>query len=773
MSRAAYTRRTSVAKGNNLPVRLTAFVGRQKELASLGNVLDKARLVTLTGVGGAGKTRLAAQLAEIEQGRYPGGCWFIELAPVIDRSLLIPTLMTALGIIEPPEQTDAMQSLTDALQGRRALLLLDSCEHLVEACAFLVEHLLRACPDVTVVATSQETLRVDGEVVWRVPSLSLAPDDRAMHASTLMESEAVQLFVERARLVKPAFAVNDRNAATIAQICRRLDGLPLAIELAAATTRVMPEEEILRRLEDRFRLLTGGARTAVPRHQTLRAAVEWSYRHLDDTEQTLFRRLSVFNGGFDIDAVEAVVATSPAQPATLLSVLTGIADKSLLAVEESPDGRARFRLLETLRQFGQEQLDELDVDIRRRHAEHYLRVATQAQPHLAAAAQDVWMNRLAQEQDNIRAALAWSLATEPTLALQLAAKVGRFWVMRGQLREGHSWLTRALDAAPRTEPPRARALIFAAWLAFKLGLLTEAEAMATEALSIATDRADRDMESMALSHLGALREHAGDYEQACAYLTRCLAVVSELGDRISEAVVLNNLALALHSAGDLDNARDRARQSLELVREVGDRYGLAQILDTVARLELDTGRFDEASTHVREILLVAQVAEDAVSVVNGLECGAMLAGARRAHERSLILAGAAALARDRLGSYLPKHRSARVEATIAQCREALGAGAASLAWSAGRRLSEEEAVALAVATCEAKQNGHARHDGLSPREMQVAALIANGLSNKEIATKLHISVRTADAHGEHIRNKLGLRTRAQIAVWAHERLGIT
>src|SRR6266581_2068525 len=361
-----------------------------------------------------------------------------------------------------------------------------------------------------------------------------------------------------------------------------------------------------------FRLLTGGARTAVPRHQTLRAAVEWSYRHLDDTEQTLFRRLSVFNGGFDIDAVEAVVATSPAQPATLLSVLTGIADKSLLAVEESPDGRARFRLLETLRQFGQEQLDELDVDIRRRHAEHYLRVATQAQPHLAAAAQDVWMNRLAQEQDNIRAALAWSLATEPTLALQLAAKVGRFWVMRGQLREGHSWLTRALDAAPRTEPPRARALIFAAWLAFKLGLLTEAEAMATEALSIATDRADRDMESMALSHLGALREHAGDYEQACAYLTRCLAVVSELGDRISEAVVLNNLALALHSAGDLDNARDRARQSLELVRQVGDRYGLAQILDTVARLELDTGRFDEASTHVREILLVAQVAEDAV-----------------------------------------------------------------------------------------------------------------------------------------------------------------
>src|SRR5205823_4466528 len=359
MSTAAYTRRTSVAMGSNLPVRLTAFVGRQKELASLRNVLDKARLVTLTGVGGAGKTRLAARLADIEQGRYPGGIWFIELAPVIDRSLLVPTVLTSLGIFEPAEQTDAIDSLTDALQGRRALLVLDSCEHLVEACAFFVEQLLRMCAELTVIATSQEALRVDGEVAWRVPSLSLAPDDRAMNSSRSMESEAMQLFVDRARLVKPAFSVNDRNAATISQICRRLDGLPLAIELAAASVRVMPEEEILRRLEHRFRLLTGGARTAMPRHQTLRATVEWSYGHLDDAEKTVFRRLSVFNGGFDLDAVEAVVATSPVDRAALLSVLTGIADKSLLAVEESPDGRARFRLLETLRQFGQERLDEL------------------------------------------------------------------------------------------------------------------------------------------------------------------------------------------------------------------------------------------------------------------------------------------------------------------------------------------------------------------------------------------------------------------------------
>jgi predicted ATPase/DNA-binding CsgD family transcriptional regulator len=760
-----------VAKGNNLPVRLTAFVGRQEELASLRSVLDKARLVTLTGVGGAGKTRLAARLAEIEQGRYPGGCWFIELAPVIDRSLLIPTLMTALGIIEPPEQTDAMQSLTDALQGRRALLLLDSCEHLVEACAFFVEHLLRACPDVTVVATSQETLRVDGEVVWRVPSLSLAPDDRAMHASTLVESDAVQLFVDRARLVKPAFEVNDRNAGTIAQICRRLDGLPLAIELAAATTRVMPEEEILRRLEDRFRLLTGGARTAMPRHQTLRAAVEWSYGHLDDTEQTMFRRLSVFNGGFDIDAAEAVVETSPAQPATLLSVLTGIADKSLLSAEESQDGRARFKLLETLRQFGQERLDELDVDVRRRHAEHYLRLATEAQPHIVAAAQDVWLHRLAQEQDNIRAALAWGLATEPSLALQLAATVGRFWVMRGQLREGHSWLSRALDEAPRTHPLRAKGLTTAAWLAYKLGLVARAEAMATEALSLATSQADRDIEARALNLMGVLREHLGDHEEACAYLTRCVAVVRELGDRTGEAAALNNLALALQTAGDLDTALDRAGQSLDLARRLGDRYALAMTLDTLARIELDAAKFEDASAHVREILLVAPVAGDAISVANGLEGAALLAGAQRIHERSLALAGAAAAVRDRVGTYLPKHRSALLEATIAQCREALGVKAAGLAWSAGRRLSEEEAIALGVATCETKQNGRAQHDGLSPREMQVAALIANGLSNKEIATKLHIAVRTADAHVEHIRNKLGLRTRAQIAVWAHERLG--
>lgn len=747
-----------------IPVQLTAFVGREKELAALRDELQKARLITLTGVGGAGKTRLAARLADVEAERYPGGVWFIQLAQVIDSSLLVPSVLTALGISEPAKEADAIESLAHVLEGRRVLIVLDSCEHIVEACAFFAEQLLRACPTLTVIATSQEALRVDGEVAWRVPSLSLAPD------SPSIASDAVRLFADRARLVKPAFSVNDRNAGTIAQICRRLDGLPLAIELAAASARVMPEDEILRRLEDRFRLLTGGARTAMPRHQTLRAAVEWSYGHLDDAEKTVFRRLSVFNGGFDLDAAESVVATSQVDRAALLAVLTGIADKSLLAVEESPDGRARFRLLETLRQFGQEQLDELDVDVRRRHAEHYLRLATQAQPHLAGAAQDIWMNRLGQEQDNIRAALAWSLAAEPTLALKLAASVGRFWVMRGQLREGHNWLTRALDETARTERPRARALIFASWLAYKLGLLAEAEAMANEALSIATNQADRDMESRALSHLGVFREHAGDYEQSCAYLTRCLDVVVELGDPLGEATALNNLAVALHLMGDIDNARDRAMQSLMLEREVGDRYGLAVALDTVACIELDTASLEDASTHIRELLLVAQGAEDAVSIVNGLECAAMLAGARRAPERGLTLAGAAAVARDRLGTYLPKHRAARVEANCAQCREALGVRAASLAWNAGRRLSEEEAVALAVATCQAKLNGLTHRAALTPRELQVAALIANGLSNKEIATKLRMAVRTADAHAEHIRNKLGLRTRAQIAVWAHQTL---
>jgi len=757
--------------GSNLPVHLSTFVGRQNELASLRDVLDKARLLTLTGVGGAGKTRLAARLAELEQRRYPDGTWFVELAPVVDTSLLVWVVMTALGIIEPADGTLAMQTLTDSLQGRRALLVLDGCEHLVEECAFFVEPLLRSCRELTVIATSQEALRVEGELVWRVPSLSLAPDEPGMPASRSMESDAVQLFVDRAKLVKPAFTVNDRNAATIAQICRRLDGLPLAIELAAASMRLMPEDEILRRLEDRFRLLRGGARTAVARHQTLRAAVEWSYGHLDVAEQSMFRRLSVFNGSFDLDAVEAVVGTSPSDPAALLSVLTGIADKSLLTVEESPSGQARFRLLETVRQFGQERLCDLDIDDRRRHAEHYLRLAVGAQPHLAAPTQDVWMERLVQEQDNIRAALDWGLATEPSLGLQLAATVGRFWIMRGQLREGHSWLTRALQNASPTDPSRARALIFAAWLAFKLGLVSEAETMSMEALALATERGDRNLESNALSHLGSIREHEGDHEAAIAYLTRCAEVVGEMGGLIGQAAALNNLAMAFLTAGDLNSARDRAAQGLHLAREAGDRYGLAHALDTMAWIELEATRFEAASSHVREILLLAPMAGDALSIVNGLEGAALLAGVKGAHERVLVLAAAAASARDRLGSTLPKQRLARLDSTIQRSREALGATAADFAWSSGRRLRQEEAVTMAIATIGEGQSGESLRDELSPREIQVAKLIANGLSNKEIATRLHIAVRTADAHAEHIRNKLGLRSRAQIAVWAHDRLG--
>ena len=750
----------------NLPVHLTAFVGRQRELASLGEVISRARLVTLTGVGGSGKTRLALRLAETQQQNYPGGTWFVELAPVIDGALLVQTVMTRLLMTEPADESESIQALTNMLSDRCALIVLDSCEHLIDRCAYFVEQLLRACPELTIVATSQEALRVEGEVAWRVPSLTLAPEDSGAPASRVLESDAVQLFIDRARLVEPEFTVNDRNAAAVSKICRRLDGLPLAIELAAATTRVMPVDEILGRLEDRFRFLTGGARTAVPRHQTLRAAVQWSYGRLNETEQRVFRRLSVFNGGFDLDAVEAVVATPPIESTALLPMLMHIADKSLLAVDESPDGRARFRLLETLRQFGLERLDELDADVRRRHAVHYLRIATEAEPYLQTGTQDVWLNRLALEQDNIRAALAWSLTADPPLALRLAATVGRFWTIRGHLREGQGWLKRALDATDAVDPVRAKALSTTAWLTYKLGMVDAAEAMAHEALGFGTEHGDRQLQATALNVLGVIREHRGDHEGAAAHLSSCAAIRAEIGDRRGLAAALNNVAMALQTAGRIDDALSQARQGLAIVREVGDRYALAMTLDTVARIALDAGRAGEARDRVRQILEVAPLIGDTISIANGLEGAAQLAATQGMHERTVTLAGAASAVRDRVGTYLPRHRTARLQATIAECREKLGPTAGA-AWDSGTHMTADQAVALALTTIGQMPDGDGRrHETLSAREVQVAALIASGLSNKEIAGKLGIAVRTADAHVEHIRNKLGVHSRAQIASWA-------
>ncbi|HTM00986.1 MAG TPA: protein kinase, partial [Candidatus Omnitrophota bacterium] len=463
--------RAAAARGpNNLPAALTAFIGRKRETAELKRLLGQARLITLSGPGGCGKTRLAVQVATDLLTELPDGAWIVELAPLADPALVPHHVATALGVREESGRPVA-ETLAEAIAGKRMLLLLDNCEHLVGACAALASALLQAAPDVRVLATSQEPLGVPGEVTWRIPTLGvpdLAAGARSREA--IGRYEAVRLFLDRAAGVQPTFALTDQNAVAVANICRRVDGIPLAIELAAARVKVLAPEQILARLEDRFKLLTGGSRTALPKQQTLRAAVDWSYDLLTPAEKTLLNRLSVFAGGFTLEAAEAVCSDDALDTLDLLDTLTHLVDRSLVVPEEAGEGEVRYRLLETIREYGREKLEaaEQRTAFRVRHAEHFLALAEQAEPELTGPGQAAWLHRLSREHDNLRAALVTWLEVEgpPVRGLKLAGALWRFWWMRGNWAEGRSRLAALLlatgDAAPAE---RTKALHGAAVLA--------------------------------------------------------------------------------------------------------------------------------------------------------------------------------------------------------------------------------------------------------------------------------------------------------------------
>ena len=441
------TRETGVAP--TLPVQFTSFVGRQAEMSDVRRLLADNRLVTLTGAGGVGKTRLAVQVAAQVGGEFGDAVWYVDLAPITDPDVVAVAVIRALGLPDQPGRS-TMDTLTRFIGDRRMLLVLDNCEHLLDATAALAVALLGGCPAVTLVATSREPIGVAGEVSWRVPSLSLA-------------DEAIELFTDRARLARPAFKITDDNAAAAAEICRRLDGMPLAIELAAARVRVLSLAEISDGLHDRFRLLTGGARTAVRRQQTLRASVDWSHALLTEPERVLFRRLAVFMGGFDLDAAQAVAGGGDVERYQILDQLTLLVDKSLV-VAENTTGRTHYRLQETVRQYAQEKLGESgQADaVRTRHRDHYTALAAlRATPARAGTGHDERLEQADTEIDNLRAAFAWSREnSDVQLALALASSLQPLWFARGRIREGLTWFDAALtdlnahpaEVAPASHP---------------------------------------------------------------------------------------------------------------------------------------------------------------------------------------------------------------------------------------------------------------------------------------------------------------------------------
>ncbi|CAG0935534.1 Putative HTH-type transcriptional regulator [Thermoflexales bacterium] len=601
---------------HNLPSQLTTFIGRKREVAEVKRLLTStpSRLVTLTGSGGCGKTRLALQAAQEVLPEFPQGVWLIELAPVADPALVTQTLTIALGLREESGRPIST-TLIDYLRGRKTLLLLDNCEHLIAASARLVETLLQACPDLTILASSREQLGVAGETAFRVPSLSIPDPRHGAAVETLSQYEAVQLFVDRARLALPQFSVTAENANALAQICQRLDGIPLALELAAARVNVLGVDQIAARLTNAFRLLTGGSRTALPRQQTLRAMMDWSYNLLSEAERTMLRRLAVFAGGWTLEAAEAIGADEDAagliQPDDVLDLLTQLVNKSLVIAEEVQSDRARYRLLETIRQYAREKmLDFCDTDcVWDRHLAYFMQLAERAEPELRGPQQVLWLNRLKDEVDNLHAALDWSLDSYVEAGLRLASALYQFTTRYGSVCALAEKLQRLLQqpAAQTRTALRAKALEAVANLISWNGELAEARSLAEASLEIYRELGDVQGEAHCLDTLGTIVCLMDDYEVGRPLVLESLRLYRRLGDQAGIATALLDLG-GLADNKDCERAYAYLRECLAISREHGDLIGIGYALSELGMVALRQGDFTQAQRWLEEGLSV----EDAV-----------------------------------------------------------------------------------------------------------------------------------------------------------------
>jgi predicted ATPase/class 3 adenylate cyclase len=687
---------------NNLPQQVTSFIGREEETAPVKRLLETTRLLTLTGAGGTGKTRLALQVAAELLPSHPDAVWLVDLAPLADPDLVPQTVAAALGVREAPGKP-LLQTVVETLKPKRLLLLADNGEHLLADCAGLADALPRGCPDVQILATSREGLNIPGETTYRLPSLSLPPPTAlapgghpAPTSESLTQYESVRLFIDRATAAVPAFAVTNANAFAVAQLCHRLDGIPLVIELAAARVKALPVEKLAERLDDRFRLLTGGSRTALPRQQTLRALIDWSYNLLSEPERALLRRLSVFAGGWTLEAAEDVCPDESGDD--VLDLLTALVEKSLVVYEEAA-GEGRYRLLETLRQYGRDRLLESGEaeTIRERHLDFFLRLAETAGPELQGAQQGVWLEPLAAELDNLRAALAWGVQSEPASALRLAVALDWFWETRGYWAEGRDALERALERATAVPPAqRAKGLGLSGWLAHRQGDYARAKELEEASLAMSRALGDQDRIARSLNTLGNIASATGEYEAARALHEESLAISCALQDRRSIAGCLNNLGLVAEGLGDIAAAQALYEEALGISREVGNRRAESIHLVNLGRLACKQGDSAAAWMRYHESMRVAREIGDRRVLAQNLEGVAKLAGASAEAERTARLFGAAETLRDAIGGPLTHLEQAGYDRSVAAVRTALGEAAFAAAWAERRALSLEQAIGFAL-----------------------------------------------------------------------------
>ena len=739
-------------------------------------LLGETRLLTLTGSGGCGKTRLALAVAsELVEG-FEDGVRMIELAPLADSSLVAQAVASTLGVREQPGRS-LTETLSDYLASKKVLLVLDNCEHLIEACAELAESLLRSCPELRILATSREALGIAGEISWSVPSLTLPDLRRLLDVESLSRYEAARLFVERAVAVNPTFTLTEQNASAVARVCYRLDGIPLAIELAAVRTKVLSVEEISDRLDGSFGLLASVGRTAIPRHRTLHATMDWSHELLPEQERILLRRLSVFAGGFTLKAVESVCVWEDLQRGDVLDLLSHLVNKSLVVVAEQ-DSETRYRLLEAVRQYGWEKLSESGEEgqLREQHARYYLALTEEAEPELKGEGQVAWLERLEREHDNLRVAMRLLLGQgESEEASRLGWALWLFWGIRGYYDEGRRSMEQALSVEGSVAMPasaRAKALYVEGMMENYQGDHLSAEVLLEESVTLFRELDDKLGTAYALSNAGFAALGQGQPQKAITLTEEAVDLFLEVDGKWGAAIELGFLAVAWRDQGDHERAKRLAERGLALSREVGERQAISVALNTLATLAQAERDHEWARELFEEGLTVSAELGNESDVVHCLEGLASIAGAEGSIVRAARLWGAAETLLEEIEvgvhTYVPDrslHQS-QVAAARAQLEEAEW----TAAWAEGRAMTSERALEYALeqeATPEPAAP-QAYPAGLSVREAEVLRLVATGLTNAGVAKELVLSSRTVDWHVSSIYRKLGIHSRAEATRYASE-----
>jgi predicted ATPase/DNA-binding NarL/FixJ family response regulator len=770
-------------QAGNLPVPTTSFVGRRQEIAEVRRRLSVTRLVTLTGVGGVGKTRLALEMATQARRAFSGGAWMVDLATITDGTLIAQTVIETFGLVNN-STTPAVDKVAEYLSRRQVLLVLDNCEHLLAEGATFVDRVLRSAPGVRILVTSRQNLGIGGEYTYTVPPLSVPDPDAVPPAGAAAQSDAISLLVERAGALRPEFAVTPENHAVAARLVSQLDGIPLAIELAASRLRSLSLEQVVERLTDRFALLTGGSRTALPRQQTLRALIDWSYTLCSEQEKLLWARLAVFTGGFDLVAAEGVCSDAELPAAAILDCLDGLVAQSIVLVEpaESGAGRMRFRLLETIREYGWEHLVAAgqEAALRSRHSAYYLRFAEQIMDNWCGPDQEAELARSRADHGNMRAAFD-AFVADPDGAHDAVALAGALlpdWCCGGYLGEGRRWLDIALAIPAPPSAARARAL----WIAAKVSALQGDIPVVFERLD-ECDRISAELPApvaaaTATSWRASAALFSGDLASSARLFGEAVSALHDLGDRAGELVALFQLAITWSHLGDSERARATSARGFAICDEYGERWARSYLLWTLA---FDTWLLQKdpktAEAQIREALSIQLGFKDMISVGLMTELHSWIVASMEDYPRAAMLIGAARTVWHQIGTSLAAFGPPQVKHQVhceRRTRQALRDSVFQTAVNACSKLSVAEIIAktLEVPVVEKAGKEQAGKEAvaslLTRREHEVADLVARGMSNRMIAATLVLSPRTVDGHVERIFTKLGFTSRAQVVAWVSE-----